>query len=795
MSDQLVPSGGDHSPLTAYQPPPSMSSGPPVGPAKNPIERPLAAVRRYKWLVLAVSLLGAAAGVLGSRYITPQFEVRSIVWLEAETPDNQARSGPIRSGSLLNAPAWVELLRSYRVVDEVVRKLTLYVVPEKPADAPLFAGFEMTFNRFVPGQYEIDIDPKAKTWVLKGMSGAAVERGGLQDSIGRPLGFRWTLPPFIQHESDPRQVRFSVTHPRDKSADLISHLGTHQDMGSNFLWLTYRANDPALAARTLNTWAAEFVKVAAELKTKNVVEFSKVLDGQLQYSEAALKDAERSLETFRVHTITLPAEGGPVAAGVQETRDPAMNSFFRQKIEYDNLKQDREALEKMIAGAAEGRVPYEGVLQIPSVSVGSGAQALVAAFGQRTTLRAQLATERTTFTDSMPSVKRIMSQLDVLEKQTIPILASQVLAQLREREGDYQRRIGGASKELQAVPARTMEEMRLNRAVKIADGLYTMLKQRYAEARLAEASTAADINILDPAVAPSSPTKNTAPMIMLGGVAGGIGFAIALAILLDMMDRRFRYPDQATEELGLTIAGTVPRLPRGGVNPKSPEQVLQLVESFRSLRMHVMHSVTAPVAVAISSPAPGDGKSLVSANLAMSFAEAGIRTLLIDGDTRRGALHEMFGTRASPGLTDYLIHGNDPTSLVQATPHDKLWILPCGPRDRRSPELLSTARLPALVQHFNRLYDVVIFDTPPFAAGIDGYAIAAATGNLLLVVRIGQTERRLAAAKLAIADRLPINMIGTVLNSVDLNGAYQYYSYAAGYGVDESKGELAETVG
>jgi polysaccharide biosynthesis transport protein len=794
MSDKLVPSSGDPSTLAALQTPSPMSGGGPTGPTRSPFERPLSAVRRYKWLVIAIAILGAVAGVIGARFITPQYEVRAIVWLEAETPDNMTRSGPIRSGSLLNATAWVELLKSYRVVDEVIRKLSLMVVPEKAGDVPLFAGFGIA-NRFSPGDYEIDIDPAAKTWVLKTITGATVEKGAIGDSVGRVAGFVWVLPSFAQR-GETRHVRFSVTQPRDKSVELIKRLGHNQDRGSNFLWLTYRETDAALAAKILNTWAAEFVKVATELKTKNVVEFSKVLDGQLQFAEASLKEAERALENFRVHTITLPTEGGPVAAGVEMTRDPALNSFFNQKIQYDNLKQDREALEKMLVSAAEGRVPYEGLLQIPSVAQSPGAEALRAAFSQRATLRNQLGIERATFTDSMPSVRKIISQLDVLDRQTIPAAADQLHTQLKERERDYERRIGGAAKELQSVPARTMEEMRLTRTVKIADGLYSMLKGRFAEARLAEASTSADINILDPAVAPSAPTRNTKPMIRLGGLAGGIALAIAIAILLDMTDSRFRYPEQATDELGLTIAGTVPRLPKSGVNPKSPEQVLQLVESFRSLRMHVMHSVAAPATLAVSSPAPGDGKSLVSANLAMSFAEAGLRTLLIDGDTRRGALHEMFGSQASPGLTEYLVTGADPATLVQTTTHDKLFVLACGARDRRSPELLSTARLPALVHHLSRLYDVIIFDTPPFAAGIDGYAIAAATGNLLLVVRIGQTARKMAAAKLAVADRLPINMIGTVLNAVDLKGEYQYYSYAAGYGVqDHHNGELARTAG
>jgi Mrp family chromosome partitioning ATPase len=109
--------------------------------------------------------------------------------------------------------------------------------------------------------------------------------------------------------------------------------------------------------------------------------------------------------------------------------------------------------------------------------------------------------------------------------------------------------------------------------------------------------------------------------------------------------------------------------------------------------------------------------------------------------------------------------------------------------------MLSGNGLIALVKSLNADYDVIIFDTPPLAAGVDAYAISAAAGNLLMVVRIGKTERRLAAAKLAIADRLPINIIGTVLNGVDLRGEFQYYGYSPGYHIEVPKGELAAASG
>jgi capsular exopolysaccharide synthesis family protein len=279
---------------------------------------------------------------------------------------------------------------------------------------------------------------------------------------------------------------------------------------------------------------------------------------------------------------------------------------------------------------------------------------------------------------------------------------------------------------------------------------------------------------------------------MAAAFLGGIALAVGLALLLDRLDKRFRYPEQATEILGLPIVGVVPRLPKTGVDTRSPEQVLQLVEAFRSLRLHVIHAVRGPLRIAVSSAAPGDGKSLVSANLAMSFAEAGFRTVLVDGDTRRGTLHSMFGAAPKYGFTEYLFGEVELDSVLVPTGHDKLALIACGRRHHRSPEFLASPRLQALMDSLSARYDVVILDSPPLAAGIDGYVLSTAAGNLLMVVRIGQTERRLAAAKLAVADRLPINVVGTVLNEVELRGEFQYYGYASGYGIEENH-ELAAT--
>lgn len=766
-------------------------------PPHNLLERPLAVLRRYKWLMLGIIVVFAAGGFAASRRIKPHYEARATIWINSETAELRA-TGPIRSSELLHSGSWIELLRSYRVVDEVVRKLSLYLQPLSPAQRPYFVGFELG-DKFVPGLYELDINHANKTWALhlkpqKGAAESAVstENGAAADSIGRKFGFKWTLPQTAFNGSELEKVLFSISTPRETSIRLADRLNDHLSTGSNFLWLTYSDANPRLAAQTLNTWIDEYVRVAAELKKRNMVEFSRILEGQLQYAEQATRDAESAYQSFRVNAITLPTEGGPVAAGavgaVEAQRDPALLSYFDQKIEYDNLRHDREALENTIANAAKNSVPYEGLLFIPSVAQSPGAEALREAFRSRYQMRARLAAERQHFTDNHPTIKELQGNIDVLENRTIPELANRLLSQMRDRESDYQRRIQSASRELQSIPPRTIEERRLNRAVVVAEDLYTHLKSRYAEAKLAEASATPDISVLDTAVVPLSPTKNTAKTIMLMAIMAGLGAAAALALLLDRLDARFQYAHQAVADLGLEIAGAVPRIPKNGVTAAKPENVVQFLESFRTLRMHVTNTLpTNRLRVAVTSASPGDGKSLVSTNLALSCAKAGLRTLLIDGDTRRGTLHRTFGLSMKDGLTDFLQGRLSESQLVKTTPHDNLFLITCGHRTRTSPELLTSGRMARLIDHLGQSFDVVIVDTPPLAAGIDAYALAAATGNLLMVLRMGHTDRRLAFAKLSLLDRLPVEVLGSVLNEVPEYGESAYYAaYSVGYSVDDA---------
>jgi len=203
------------------------------------------------------------------------------------------------------------------------------------------------------------------------------------------------------------------------------------------------------------------------------------------------------------------------------------------------------------------------------------------------------------------------------------------------------------------------------------------------------------------------------------------------------------------------------------------------------------HGPSRPIITTITSPGPGDGKSLISANLALAYAEVGQRTLLIDGDVRRGGLHHALHLSRRPGLTDLLAGGASLDAVTQGTSWPSLHFIAAGTRFRDSPELLASPALTELFRTLRASYEVILVDSPPLGSGADPYTLGTATGNLLLVLRTGTTNLELARTKLAMLDYLPIRLLGVVVNDVQPGGVYRHYSYLSGYGTADEGTALA----
>ena len=743
-----------------------------------PWARYIDALKRHTLVIIAIVAAGSAIGMFFARRVAPIYDVQSTVWIASAAP---AQSGPIRPQQLLPSTSWVELLRSFAIIDPVVRNLRLNINYAAPGDSVFFSGFE-SLPSLRPGAYVLTTESGGR-YVLSNAKGDPVERGALGDSIGRKFGFGWA--PDARLFSRARTLPFRVSAPRSTSGALLSALRSSLPDDGQFLRITLSGTDPNRTAKTLNAWVEQFVASSGDLKKRHLLEFKKILGEQLGVAEGQLRESESQLERFRVSTITLPSGG----AASQATPDGSIAGYFQQKGTLSSVERERSALEQLVANANGGPLNPQAFLALPMVM--SNTPQLRAALDELSSRQAALRTEQQFLTDANPRTKQLSETIRVLQYETIPQIVQSVLQTLRAQERDYNARLASQSTELRSIPARAIEDARLFRQVSASESLYGVLKARYEEVSLAEAQTTPDLSILDFAVPPTHPNSNDAPRLLLLAVLASLAIAAAIALLHDRLDRRFRYPEQATNELGLAIAGTVPHLKARRGGDFNVDLMSQVVESFRTLRLAVRYDFPAngPVVLSVSSPNKHDGKSLVASNLAIAFASAGHRTILIDADVRCGTLHTTFGLQVTPGLVEYLSNGTDLDAVVQSTATDNLFLLPRGTRGNAAPGLLLSDQMLALIGTARQRFDVVIIDSPPFIAGVDAYALGAAAGSILVVLRQGVSDRKLAAAKLAVLDRLPIRILGAVINGIPAGGLYRYY------GTDYSQSGSSRTPG
>jgi len=742
------------------------------------------AIRRHIMLIACLAAAGSVLGILAATRVQPVYEAQSTIWINSP---GATQSGPIRAGQLLPSSSWVDLLRSFAVVDPVVRRLRLNVSYKLPADSVFFTNFESAAT-LRPGQYRLTVDSAGSRYKLALPDGRIVERGNVGDSIGRALGFRWS--PRAQLLRPSLSLVFAVVAPRTLSVRLVGAVHAAVQPDGQFLRIQLDGADPHRVARTVNAWAEQLVASSGDLKKGHLLEFKQILGDQVAVTAQKLRDSEEQLERFRVSTITLPSGGRPSAVATEG--DPVVTSYFQTKVALEELRDERAALERIIANSKGGPMDTQLFLQLP-VMVNNTPQ-LRAAIDELSTRQAKLRSEQQYLTDANPRIKQLSEGIRVLQQETIPRIAIGVLSALRAREPQLTERINERSQELRAIPTRATEEARLSRQVTASENLYNSLKARYEEVSIAEAQMTPDVSVLDYAVPPVSPSSNDASRLLLLAILASLGIAVGIALLHDRMDRRFRYPEQATRELGLLIAGTVPSFKADRRGKFTIETMSEAIESFRTLRLALRYDFPddEPVVLGISSPAAGDGKSIVASNLAIAFAGAGNKTLLIDGDVRRGALHRTFKAPVSPGLSEYLNGFAGLDSIVRSTSGENLFLIPRGARNDRASELLVSDLMRALALAVRRQFDVVIIDSPPLVAGMDAYALGAAAGSMLIVLRPSVTDRKLAAAKLEVLDRLPIRILGTVINAVPDGGSYRYYGSRYNYAGAGSPGTLGD---
>ncbi|HEX8453242.1 MAG TPA: polysaccharide biosynthesis tyrosine autokinase [Longimicrobium sp.] len=755
-------------------------------------------LRRRRGLVAAITLAVVALTMAASFYMMPVYESEAAVRV---VPEESASGGMLEKlGELEDLGALTGLgsddldtdlgiMRSRRIADPVAESVGLQVELLSPRRerSDVLRVISAPRDRAV-GVYRLDRqdDGSYTMKVEKSKQHVALPA---RVRIGAPFtmgGVTLALNPSLRAKP-PARVRFEILQFREAVDDLQDELQVdRQESGSRLVELVYRNRDPRVAAAVVNGLADGFIAYKRATSTTESKTSATVLREQVATYRTQLAEAEERLRNFRESSRVLAPEA---EAEAEIKRSTEMQTRF------DDMRVERASLQQLLAEVRSappgaGTAAYRKLSTYPSFLGNHNVLALMNTLNALDNERAALLARRTEADDD---VRILTSRIAATERQILRI-AEDYLRSIELRLASADQALAKVGEGMAAMPAQDMQFVRLVRDVKMLNDVYLLLQARLKEAEITEATTKDAAHVVDYGLVAYEP-EYPKPLLNLAlAVALGLLVGVAGAIMRDIADPTVRSSRDASEATGgLAVLGSIPRIrtiPRRPVSVGMPRALVSAVpdrliarsdprhpasEAYRALRTSLAHGATdeTPRTVVVTSARAGEGKSTSAANLAVTLAQQGTRTLLVDADLRTGRLNALFGARPEPGFAEALLGRTPLSEAVLEVALDEsdvpLYLLPSGAPPRNPAELLGSVRMQALVEEMRALYDVVIFDAPALSGLTDAAVLGKAVDATVLVVRPGMTDRdalEQALAQLRLS-RAPV--AGVLLNDV-LNG-------------------------
>lgn len=349
------------------------------------------------------------------------------------------------------------------------------------------------------------------------------------------------------------------------------------------------------------------------------------------------------------------------------------------------------------------------------------------------------------------------------------------------------------------LPETQQELLRLSRDVEVNTALYTTLLNSAQELQVLKAGTVGNVRVVDYALEAIKPAKPKVALVLalslvLGGFLGMVAVFVRRALHSGVDD-----PAEIENRLGIPTYCVIPHSPgqaklarllkRGNAPAQRLLAVLEpngvAMEALRSLRtaMHFGQLDARNNVLMLTGPAPGLGKSFVSANYAAILATSGKKVVVVDGDLRRGHLHEYFGVGRTPGLTDFVAGTASVVDVLYPSAVEGLHFVPTGTIPPNPSELLLSDKIGSLLEYLSGHYDTVIVDTPPVLAVTDAAVVGRFAGTTMLVLKAGEHSLRMIEDTIKRLQTAGVTVRGTIINQVGINGQGRYgYKYGYNYG-------------
>ncbi len=617
--------------------------------------------------------------------------------------------------------------------------------------------------------------------------------------------------------------------------DLRDNMSVRHIRNTDIVEIKFKAHSPFEAFYVANEIAAAYMRINQEESQAEVRQVKDFLEQQLATYKDESQGSEERLKTYQ--------EQAKVVALDNETSE-----LVRKIAEFESLyhaaKTDLEAAKQRLDYIDAELKRQNTNFDIEAISKMTALEEFTKKIAQK---ESQLAVyqaqtiekglSQSTVQYTLREVENLQNQIDALKEQfkedvaavaanqfvdpaelSSSLFASKIdveteIRALEPKVEAFGKILERYNTELETLPAKKLQLARLMRSAQVAEKLYIMLQEKYQESRITEVGQLGNVRIIDPAKEPEEPIVPKKKLNLLLGLLLGLGLGVAVAFIIEYMDDTVRTMEDLAE-LNMPLIATIPYIkPEQGngliakmtklddpevnainerlvthLRPKSP-----VSESYRTLRTNILF--TAPDnpknIILVTSTGPQEGKSTSVANLAITFAQSGTRTLLIDADLRRPMLHKLFQVDKQPGLTNALVGREKIKELI--TPVEavsNLELLTCGVNPPNPAELLGSERMKELLEEARQEYEMILIDTPPVIAVTDPSVLARYVDGVVVVVKTAATQRSAAMMAAEQLRRVNAPILGVLLNGItttNFYGSFYYQKYYYYYTTDGEK--------
>jgi len=589
-------------------------------------------------------------------------------------------------------------------------------------------------------------------------------------------------------------------------AAFLGSLSVRRVPQSHLMEVSYESTDPVFAARILNAHLENYKSQNIQSRYESTLEATRFLTNQLNELKLTVKQSEDARINY-------------------ERQNQIWSVDDKSNITTERLADLDKQLTEAQAETLKKQALYEyakagDVEAVPEVRADSLLQDLQR---HRSELSVQFTEAVNQYGPNFPKVLRIQSQLKEIDDQ----IAKENKAIILQLESDYRE-----AKQKEELIRQALEQQKaetnnmaeklvqyniLKRESEADKSLYEGLLTKLKEAGISEGLKSSNIRVVDPAMIPSYPSRpakaRNIALAFLVGLVGGIG----LALLREYLDNTVKTPDDVEMLARLPSLAVVPAFGGsspskrrmgffGGDSKNGHEKRIELVaqhlpksqmsEAFRALRTALLLSQPEhpPQVILVTSALPREGKTTAAANLAVTLAQLGDKTVLVDADLRKPGVGRLLnlGSGKYAGLSSYLA-GVSSLDLV-TVPHPaipNLAAIPTGPLPPNPADLLSSHKLSDAIAELRTKYKFIVIDSPPIMAATDAVILSVQADGVLLVVRSGETPKEAFTRTRDLLTSVKSRLLGVVLNAVDASApdyyySYRYYPYSYGYGPQEA---------